>query len=47
MDKGSGVIGPNVAIFLGFTVCLEFALNSLFWGHKQLSASSKVSQTSS
>jgi hypothetical protein len=25
-------IGANVAIFLGFAVCLEFALNSLLWG---------------
>jgi hypothetical protein len=37
--------GANLAIFLGFTVCLEFAWNSLLWGHKQLSAGSKVSQT--
>jgi hypothetical protein len=25
-------IGANVAIFLGYTVCLEFALKSLLWG---------------
>jgi hypothetical protein len=34
-------VGVNVAIFLGFTVCLEFTLNSLLWGLQQLSASSK------
>jgi hypothetical protein len=27
-----GNVGANVAIFGGFTVCLEFALNSLLWG---------------
>jgi hypothetical protein len=25
-------VGANVAFFLGFTVCLEFALNSQLWG---------------
>jgi hypothetical protein len=27
-----GNVGANVAIFGGFTVCLEFALNSQLWG---------------
>jgi hypothetical protein len=30
--KKDTCVGANMAIFLGFTVCLEFTLNSLFWG---------------
>jgi hypothetical protein len=26
---GDGIVGANVAILLGFTVCLDFTLNSL------------------
>jgi hypothetical protein len=29
---GREIVGANVAIFLGFTVYLESALNSLLWG---------------
>jgi hypothetical protein len=25
-------VGANIAIFLGFTMCPEFTLNSLLWG---------------
>jgi hypothetical protein len=45
--NSSSSIGANVAIFLGFTMGLEYALDFLLWAHKQLSASSEVSQTSS
>jgi hypothetical protein len=42
------LVGANVAIFLGFNVCQEFALNSLLWGlQAAFSVSSKLSQTCS
>jgi hypothetical protein len=42
-----GLLETMWLFFLGFTMCLEHALDFLLWGHKQLSANSKVSQTSS
>jgi hypothetical protein len=32
IEKSNEGVGANEAIFLGFTVCLEFTLNLLLWG---------------